>query len=81
MKWRLESEQMCSTSASAVYGWLAGIAASAVHQNHSAISNDTSDNVYMHVVGALIVGAFSGATLFAVIALLRNRSRGGPKLE
>jgi integration host factor subunit alpha len=70
MKRRLEPGQMRSTSASAVYGWLTGFAESALHQINSALSNDIPDDVYMHVVSELIIGALGGAILFAAVALL-----------
>ncbi|WP_404295238.1 hypothetical protein ACD578_27710 (plasmid) [Microvirga sp. RSM25] len=72
MKQRLEPEQMWSIAASTVYGGLTGFAVGVVHQIHSALSTEIPDNVYMHVVGALLVEAIGGAILFAAAAWLRN---------
>ena len=66
---------MWSLSTSAVYGWLSGIAVSALRQIHFVVSNDVPNDAYMRVVGELIVGACGGAILFAVIASLRNHLR------
>ena len=63
---------MWSRSTSAVYGWLGGIAVGALRQIHFVVSNDVPNDVYMRVVGELIIGACSGAILFAVLASLRN---------
>ena len=63
---------MWSRSTSAVYGWLSGIAVGALRQIHFVVSNDVPNDAYMRVVGELIIGACSGAILFAVIASLRN---------
>jgi hypothetical protein len=73
MKQRLEPKQMWSITVSAVYGGLTGFAVGIVHQIHSALSKEIPDNVYMHVVGALLVEAIGGAILFAAAASLRNR--------
>ena len=66
---------MWSRSTSAVYGWLSGIAVGALRQIHFVVSNDVPNDVYMRVVGELIIGACSGAILFAVLASLRNHLR------
>jgi len=75
MKSPIELEPMWSRSTSAVYGWLTGIAVSAVRQVHFVVSNDVPNDAYMRVVGELAAGAFSGAILFVVIASLRNHLR------
>jgi hypothetical protein len=75
MKQPIEPEPMWSRSTSAVYGWLSGIAVSAVHQVHFVVSNDVPNDAYMLVVGELAAGAFSGAILFVVVASLRNHLR------
>jgi hypothetical protein len=75
MKQPIESEPMWSRSTSAVYGWLSGIAISALRQIHFVVSEDVPNDVYLLVVGELIVGAGGGATLFAGIASLRNHLR------
>jgi hypothetical protein len=75
MKQPIEPELMWSRSTSAVYGWLVGIAVSAVRQVHFVVSNDVPNDAYMRVVGELAAGAFGGAILFAMIASLRNHLR------
>jgi hypothetical protein len=72
MAQQVEPKQVWGISASATYGGLAGIAAGVVHQIYSSFSMEIPDNVYVHVVGATLVGAFSGAVLFASVALFRN---------
>jgi hypothetical protein len=57
---------------SAVYGSLAGMGASALNQIHHAFSYDILGDVVTHVLGEMIGYAIGGATLFTLIALLRN---------
>ena len=75
MKQPIEPEPMWSRSISAVYGWLIGIAVSALRQVHFVVSQDVSNDAYMRIVAELIIGACGGAILFATIASLRNHIR------
>ena len=75
MKQPIELEYMWSVSTGAVYGWLIGIAVSALRQIHFVVSQEVPNDAYMRVVGELIVGACGGAILFVVIASLRNHLR------
>ena len=75
MKQPIEPEATWSRSTSAVYGWLSGIAASAVRQVHFVVSKDVPNDAYMRVLGELAAGAFGGAIPFAAIASLRNHLR------
>ncbi len=75
MKPSIEPEPMWSRSTSAVYGWLIGIAVSALRQIHFVVSKKMAHNAYWLVVGELAAGALGGAILFAVLASLQNHLR------
>ncbi|WP_201842408.1 hypothetical protein [Microvirga zambiensis] len=64
-----------SLSSCALNGGLIGIAVGAIHQVYRAFTNDIPEEIYMQVVGEVIVAAICGAILFIVIAAIRNRLR------
>jgi hypothetical protein len=67
-KWSLPS--------STLHGGLIGIAVGALHQIYRAVTNDIPEDIYTRVVGEVLVWAISGAILFVIIAIIRNRLLG-----
>jgi hypothetical protein len=64
-----EPEQRWSPSSSTVYGGLKGMIAKAVHHIQHVLSNGIPEDVYAHVLGEMMVGAFGGAILLPSLQL------------